>query len=358
MTASFDLTLPPGREESGVLLVHLLDRCNLRCKHCYLDATENGTRCLPPELVLSCLNETERLGIRTVYFTGGEPFLYAGLGAILGAVGAKQTFNAVVCTNGTLIRAADAARLKASGASAQVSVDGDEAYHDRARGSSGAFRAAEEGIRTLVAAGVPVTVVVTVCRDNLGCLPWMAEWAVAKGVERISVQPLQQVGRGARIRHKRLTEDQMCDLFVRLSDLGHAYRRRGLRFSLHYRARSYLLAHPCAAYICNGEKCHRRVAKEIKTLVIREDGTVLPEIPTLHPRFALGNVAESKLVDLVTHYFSDGYTEFQNLCRTVFDEVMPGHRAPIVPWDEIVSARSWTYGHRGSRVRAALPEMP
>jgi len=345
MAASYDLTMPPRAEESGALLIHLLDRCNLHCDHCYMDAAANGSRFLPLDVVLRCLDETERLGIRTVYFSGGEPFLYPSLEAVLALLPQKPTFQPVICTNGTLIQGAHAAKVKASGASAQVSIDGDEEYHDRVRRSAGAFRAANRGIQELVAAGVPVAAVVTICQDNLGCLPWLAEWAIEKGVERISVQPLQKVGRGARIAHKKLTEDQMCELFVRLSDLGYAYRPRGLRFSLQYRARNYLLAHPCAAFVCNGERCHRQVAKEIKTLVIREDGAVLPEIPSLNPRFALGNVMESTLVDLVTRYFSDGYANFHGLCRAVFAEVMPGFGAPIVPWDEIVSERSWACGH-------------
>ena len=196
-----------------------------------------------------------------------------------------------------------------------------------------------------MAVGVPVTSVVTICQDNLDCLPWLAEWAMQMGVKRISVQPLQQVGRGAEIRQRKLSEEQMRDLFIQLSDLGYAYRARGLRFSLSYRARSYLLAHPCAAYVCNGAQCHRRLSKEIKNLVIREDGTVLPEIPTLNPRFGLGNLREGTLVEMVAPYFADGYADFHRLCCTLYADVMPNFTSPIVPWDEMVSERSWTFKH-------------
>jgi hypothetical protein len=47
---------------------------------------------------------------------------------------------------------------------------------------------------------------------------------------------------------------------------------------------------------------------------------------------------------LVARYFADGYVQFDRLCRTVYEEVMPTWTSPIVPWDEIVSQRSRTFG--------------
>jgi hypothetical protein len=113
-----------------------------------------------------------------------------------------------------------------------------------------------------------------------------------------------------------------------------------LSFALAYRTRRLLAEHPCAAYVCNGAGCHRRVAKEIKKLVIREDGTVLPETPALDPRFALGSLYEGTLVELATRYFADGYEKFDCLCRSVYDEVMPTWTSPLIPWNEILSKRS------------------
>jgi MoaA/NifB/PqqE/SkfB family radical SAM enzyme len=296
------------------------------------------------ELAIRSLGEVEPLGITTIYLTGGEPFMYPGLPEVLAFASGQPNFELCISTNGTLIDTAEAALLKDSGASVQVSIDGLEVYHDRFRGSEGAFRLASRGMQQLVAAGVPVTVVTTICRDNLASLPELAEWATEMGAERIIVQPLLRLGRGSEIDDKRLSEEQLCDLFLQLSDLGHTYRSRGLRFSLAYRTRRFLLAHPCAAYVCNGTRCHRKVAREIKKLVIREDGTVLPEIPTLDYQYALGNLHEGTLMDLVARYFADGYVQFDRLCRTVYEEVMPTWTSPIVPWDEIVSQRSRTFG--------------
>lgn len=333
--------------ESGVLVVHLLGRCNLHCQHCYTDSTPWRETMLPIDVVLRSLDDAKYLGVRRVHLTGGEPFLYADLPAVLSYAAEARPFHLAVSTNGTLVGRAEANRLKASHTAAQVSIDGDEAYHDSFRGLAGAFRAATKGIQELVAAGVPVTVVATICQNNLASLPWLAGWAADLGAECLSVQPLQEVGRGAKIAQKQLSQQQICELFMQVSDLGHAYRPRGFRFQLAYRSRSYMQEHPCAAYVCNGARCHRGVTKEIKTLVVKEDGTVLPEVATLNPRFALGNAREAPLHELVKRYFGSGYEDFRGLCQAVYSDVIRSSDSPIVPWDEILSERSWTYSaHR------------
>jgi len=343
MYVSYDPVLSPLPHQPGVLLIHLLNQCNLLCQHCYLDAAPWCDTQLPLKLVIRSLGEVEQLGIGTIYISGGEPFLYPKLGEVLAFISQQKSFELCVSTNGTLIGTAEAALLKDSGASVQVSIDGPEAYHDRFRGSKGAFRRASLGIKQLLAAEVPVTIVITICKDNIACLPWLADWAARMGVEHISVQPLLVLGRGSELHDKKLSKEKLCDLFLQLSDLGHIYRSRGLSFSLAYRTRRFLLAHPCAAYVYNGTRCHRKVEKEIKKLVVREDGTVLPEIPTLNYRFALGNLHEGTLTELVARYFADGFKKFDRLCRTVYEEVMPSWTSPIVPWDEIVSERSWKF---------------
>lgn len=324
----------------GVLLVHLLKKCNLRCQHCYIEAGPEGQGVLPVQLVKSHLGDLGKLGIGRVFISGGEPFLYRKLPDVLRYITEQPNIELFVSTNGTLIRSAQAKLLKSCGATAQISIDGPPDYHDSFRGFEGAFKRATRGIQALVAVQVPVAVIITVCKDNLNCLPWLAEWAHGLGVNRISVQPLMQLGRGFEVRDRCLSGDELSGLFLQLSDLSHTYRFSRLDFSMSFLSRHLLLNHPCAAYVCNGSHCHRKVKKEIKKLVIREDGTVLPEIPTLDYRFALGNLHDGTLSDLVSHYFEHGYEKFDLLCRTVYKDVMPGWEAPLIPWNEIIAQRS------------------
>jgi Fe-coproporphyrin III synthase len=327
--------------QPGTLEIFLLNQCNLSCRHCFMDAVSHTGRVLPLDLVFRSLGEMDHLGIGSVYFTGGEPFLYPHLPELLRYISQKTDYGITLATNGTLIDRSAIDLLDKSRIKVNVSIDGPPEYHDRFRGAEGAFLRSSRGIGLLMDAGVSVSIVTTVCRDNLAHLPWLAEWAAENGIRNVIIQPLFQLGRGQKIREKRLSQSQIRTLFFQLSDLGCAYQSRGVNFAVAYKNRDFLLEHPCAAYVCKGSGCHRRAQKEIKKLIIREDGTILPEIETIHPRFSLGNVRDGLLVDFVRRYFESGYADFDHLCRSTFAEILPSWVSPLIPWDEIVSEASW-----------------
>ncbi|HKF02918.1 MAG TPA: radical SAM protein [Candidatus Sulfotelmatobacter sp.] len=159
--------LAASTSESGVLVIHLLNRCNLHCRHCYMNAVPDGGNILPADIVCRALQEAKLLGIRTVHLTGGEPFVYPEIHRVLEFASGLRDFQLFISTNGTRIGSHEAQWMKAAGAGAQISIDGPEEYHDRFRGMRGAFAASNSAIQMLVAAGVPVTVVVTITGQPL-----------------------------------------------------------------------------------------------------------------------------------------------------------------------------------------------
>ncbi len=346
-----DPMLSPSRPEPGVLVLHLLDSCNLRCRHCYMEASATKRAHLPLDLVLRSLREASQLGISRVYLSGGEPFLYPEIDRVLVAA-AKVELCLAISTNGTLIDSRAISAVKQARATVQVSIDGPARFHDAFRGQPGAFAASSTAVAALVAAGVPVVVVTTITRDNIGYLPWLADWASGTGVERLCVQPLLALGRGADIRERQLSSDQLCLLYLQLSDMGHHYRGRGLVVSMAYRTLEFLREHPCAAYLCESVHCHRGIAKEIKKLIVREDGVVFPEIANLSPRYSLGRIQEAPLSDLVARYFDGGYGDFQELCRRAYQEIVPAWKSPLIPWDEMLAERSWRSRSRNPETQA------
>jgi MoaA/NifB/PqqE/SkfB family radical SAM enzyme len=237
-----------------------------------------------------------------------------------------------LCTNATLFSDRHAALLKDVGAKVNISVDGDERFHDHFRSFPGAFRSTELGLRRAVEAGILATVVTTISRANLHLLPFMVEWAASFGAVQFRAQPLLRLGRGNGISEQCLTNHEMDRLLLQLTDLANAYRSRGLKCNVVGASRSFLRKHPCGAYVCNGSGCHRRVAQEIKKLVIREDGTILPEITNLSHEFAIGNIEDGPLSTLVNLYFEEGYRRFDQLCRATYAEVLSGWDSEYVPW--------------------------
>ena len=101
------------------LRVSLTDKCNLRCSYCM---PAEGLAWLPREELLTD-DEVVRLvgiavtllGVREVRFTGGEPTLRPGLGAIIAATGALGPRPDISLTTNGIGLAGRAARLVADG---------------------------------------------------------------------------------------------------------------------------------------------------------------------------------------------------------------------------------------------------
>lgn len=327
---------------TGNLLIHLLDTCNLHCKHCYLDASQHKNTVLPLYLVKSVIDEADNLGIKSVQFSGGEPFLYPDLYAVLASTQAKK-FNVSLSTNGTLINDKIAELLAQMNIFVVVSIDGPPTYHNNFRQREGSFEQTADGIARLIDYGVAFKIVTTVCEDNFQYIDWCAEWAHQMKAAVLQFQPLESVGRGKMLETNRLKEERLYDLFIKASDLAVYYHSKGMKITLTYQSKDMMIAHPCMAFVCNGKECHRGVEKELKKIVIREDGTILPELVDIDRHFTIGNLYQATLKDNILRYLKDGYLRFDQLCREVYQDVVPQYPSPLVPWNEILTERSKSY---------------
>jgi uncharacterized Fe-S cluster-containing radical SAM superfamily protein len=146
--------------------------CNLACTHCFISCspTNHTHEMMRLAQVRDYLREAAELGVKELYFTGGEPFLNPEMEAILEA--ALEVGPATVLTNGLLLDPARCARLAALAAASpysldlRVSLDGyDAASNDAVRGA-GTFERVLAGLRNLAAAGLnPVVTVTEVCAE-------------------------------------------------------------------------------------------------------------------------------------------------------------------------------------------------
>jgi len=141
--------------------------CNLKCTHCFVSSGpgDDHHALMPRTEVARQVADGLALGVKEIYFTGGEPFVHPDMIAIL-----EQTLGvapATVLTNGTLLPARRIAALRRLSDEARyslelrVSLDGPSAAeHDELRGA-GSFARALEGLQGLAAAGLLPIVTVT-----------------------------------------------------------------------------------------------------------------------------------------------------------------------------------------------------
>lgn len=194
--------------------------CNLECAHC-LNAS--GPRApwlkpLDPETVRQALREAEQLGVRDVYFTGGEPFLHGEILPLLAE--SLAVAPTTVLTNGTLIDDAVADALAALSRSGPYSLeirvsldDVDRALNDRIRGA-GAWQQALAAIGRLTARGLlPIVTATEILGAERagGMYERFRDFLLAHGVSRprVKILPVFPVGRLDGRERERLTEETL-----------------------------------------------------------------------------------------------------------------------------------------------------
>ncbi len=147
--------------------------CNLRCTHCFISCSpdNHSLEMMETQAVLAYLEEATKLGVREIYFTGGEPFLHPDMTLILERT--LRNFPASVLTNGLPINDSRADELQRIWEDSRYSLeirisldDFDEKRNDQVRGRE-VFRRALEAYRRLSDRGLLPILTVTEIRDYL-----------------------------------------------------------------------------------------------------------------------------------------------------------------------------------------------
>ncbi|MEW5762313.1 MAG: putative heme d1 biosynthesis radical SAM protein NirJ2 [Bacillota bacterium] len=191
--------------------------CNLSCAHCYRDAGAARRAELDTGEARELIDRVAAAGFKIFIFSGGEPLLREDIYDLV-AHACRRGLRPVFGTNGTLITAQVARRLKDAGAAVMgISLDStDPAAHDRFRGTNGAWEAAVAGMRYCAEAGLPFQVHTTVVDWNYGEVEALTDLAVQLGARGHHVFFLVPTGRAVEIEHTSLRAAQYEHLLRRL----------------------------------------------------------------------------------------------------------------------------------------------
>jgi radical SAM protein with 4Fe4S-binding SPASM domain len=154
----------------------LTERCNLRCRHCYLG--EAGEEELPLAVVLRTLKEFQDMQGLRVLLSGGEPLLYSHWEELNERL-PEFELRLVLLSNGLLLTDKLIGKLKVQ--EVQLSLDGLEAGHELIRGK-GTWAKTVGRLEALQAAGMEVSVATMIHRGNLDELEKMSLWLRKLGV--------------------------------------------------------------------------------------------------------------------------------------------------------------------------------
>jgi len=182
--------------------------CNIACRHCFITCgpTENRVPMMSRARIEELLVEARDLGIKEVYYTGGEPMLHPEFFEILERT--LEVGPTSVLTNGLLIDDVAAGRLRRIFDAARyslelrVSLDGMSASENDPVRGRGTFAAVTRAVARLAAVGLSPVITVVEHATPLGPEERQAFLAFARslGLEkpRVKFLPLLRIGREPR----------------------------------------------------------------------------------------------------------------------------------------------------------------
>jgi len=180
---------------------HLLNNCNLRCKHCY--DSKNPTVPLTFEQMRRVVDDyvlfVKKMDMDgEISLTGGEPMLVKHLPELIEYIKSRDVFiSTFILTNGTIPFSKEQLYLfKKHDIGVQISIDGMGEVNDSIRGD-GVFDKCRENLRRLHAQGINTSVHYVIMRRNVADLePFILEMDRLH-VKRIHFSTLVPIGPGA-----------------------------------------------------------------------------------------------------------------------------------------------------------------
>jgi AdoMet-dependent heme synthase len=180
---------------------NLTRKCNLKCSHCYINATSkelDGE--LNTEESKRLIDQIAEVSRPLLILSGGEPLLRKDVYELI-RYGTQKGLRMGLGSNGGLIDAKAAHDLKEAGIkTVSISLDSNvPRQHDEFRGVKGSWDNAVAAIKALKENGILVQVNTTLTQQNYGQIDDVMTLAEQLGVENFHLFFLVPTGRGAKI---------------------------------------------------------------------------------------------------------------------------------------------------------------
>ena len=175
--------------------------CNMKCSHCYINATDKKLNNeLTTQEAKNLMDQIYQVSAPLLILSGGEPLLRPDIFELI-SYGSKKGLKMGLGSNGSLIDEAVARKLKKAGiATVSISLDSNiAAQHDEFRGVVGAWEKAVAACKALRKNNVLVQVNATLTHQNYNQIDEIMSLAENIGVENFHLFFLVPTGRGTKL---------------------------------------------------------------------------------------------------------------------------------------------------------------
>jgi Fe-coproporphyrin III synthase len=181
------------------IFFHITTKCNLSCRHCYINPHQHGSLSLPVSTISTWLSLFIKQRRRAnVIFLGGEPTLHSDLSTAVKSAKALGAHSITIDTNGYLFHDILSKVTPNEVDFFSFSLDGATRETNDAIRGSGCYDTCIAGIRRSVSRGFSTSLIYTVSRENIRELPQMVSLVSDFGINRFFIQVIGLRGKSAK----------------------------------------------------------------------------------------------------------------------------------------------------------------
>lgn len=211
------------------VFLHVTHKCNLKCRHCYLDPDSTNQFELPKEEIFKLIKDFKKIKIKKIFLDGGEPFLrkdFLEIASYIKGCNIKVSTS----TNGKIIDRVILNEVRDKIDTLNFSLDGYCAStHDYIRNSPGLFNRVIRNIRISVNLGIRLAVTCVVNRYNVKEAPDFINLSLKLGVKMIRFNYFTAFGRGIGFSRFALTAQEWMQLVNFLKEKQRRLAKRGVK---------------------------------------------------------------------------------------------------------------------------------
>lgn len=173
---------------------------------------------------------------------------------------------------------------------------------------------------------------------NLNELDWVRDFAISEGAKLLQIHPLEEVGNAA-VMLQGNAPDATESAYAWL--LAQQKSDSGLKVHIDLAFSETVKQRPESVFASalSGEK-NKRFGDLISPVVIEADATVSPIQYGFARRFAIGNLTQAPLRDLLANWKTQHLASFHALCCNVYGEIARAPKPFFFDWNNLIGQRA------------------
>ena len=218
-------------KNSTNVFFHILTKCNLNCRHCYINREQHGENTLPLSTIEAWLSAfAKKSNIANVIFLGGEPTIHPDLSFAIKKAKNMGYKSITVDTNGYLFNDILSKVSPDNVDYFSFSLDGATRKTNNMIRGEGSYDKCIEGIKKAVSMGFGTSLIYTVSSANIHELEMMVPMLDDLNIERFFVQVIGIRGKPAQINQEKLQVSRSEWLSI-IPDVAEKIAKRGITVS-------------------------------------------------------------------------------------------------------------------------------